>query len=335
MHMMLLLLPAKWIYKGQDKDFSFSDVYNPLDFGGARGCDARSWSFFKSVNQDMWKYQDYAMGYKLTDPKDRMPLYIKPDKKISPKQVMDFMRDHYEGTKMDMTKDIGAGPYKLPYRWRPMRFEVDGQNYVHERAIATQQTGFWFMAQSRSWLPNPIGGILWFGVDDAATSCLTPIYCSSTKVPHEYAVGNGDLLTYSPTSAFWIFSRVANSAYLRYDAIGADVVKVVDELENRYLDMTKTVDDYALKLYKENPDKAIEYLTDYSVSTAAATFNRWKELDAYLLVKYIDGNIKKEKDGKFERSETGMPVSPNQPALPEFWRRAIKNDAGETLKVVE
>ncbi|MDR1055581.1 MAG: C69 family dipeptidase [Prevotellaceae bacterium] len=322
-------------YEGEDKDFSFSDTYNPLDFGGARGCDARTWSFFKNVNKDMWKYQDYAMGKILDDPKARMPLYIKPDKKISPKQVMDFMRDHYEGTKMDMTQDIGAGPYKIPYRWRPMNFEVDNQKYVNERAIATQQTGFWFVAQSRSWLPNAIGGILWFGVDDAATSCLTPIYCSSTKVPYEYAVGNGDLLTYSSTSAFWIFSRVANSTYLRYDSISADVVKVVNELENRYLDMTATVDEYALKLYNDSPEKAIEYLTDYSVTAASATVNRWKELDTYLLVKYIDGNIKKEKDGKFLRTQTGVPASPNQPALPEFWRRAIVKDVGETLKIIE
>ena len=319
-------------YKGEDKDFSFSDTYNPIDFGGARACDARTWSFFKSVNKDMWKYQDYAMGKILDNPKARMPLYIKPDEKISPKEVMDYMRDHYEGTKMDMTQDIGAGPYKLPYRWRPMNFEIDGQKYVNERAIATQQTGFWFVAQSRSWLPSAIGGILWFGVDDAATSCLTPIYCGSTKVPHEYAIGNGDLLTYSPTSAFWVFSRVANSAYLRYDAISADIIKVQRELENRYLDMAKTVDEYALKLYSESPEKAIAYLTDYSVTIAANTFNCWKELDTYLLVKYIDGNIKKEKDGKFERSETGMPVSPSQPALPEFWRRAIVNDAGEILR---
>lgn len=322
-------------YKGEDKDFSFSDTYNPLDFGGARACDARVWSFFKSINKDMWKYQDYAMGRKLTDPNDRMPLYIKPDKKVSLKETMDFMRDHYEGTKMDMTQDIGAGPYKLPYRWRPMTWEVDGEKYTNERAIATQQTGFWFVAQSRSWLPNPIGGILWFGVDDAATSCLTPIYCSSTRVPAEYAVGNGDLLTYSPNSAFWIFSRVANSAYLRYDTISEDIKTVQTELENRYIGWVNLIDDYAAKLYNENPEKAIEFVTDYSVSTATSTFNRWKELDTYLLVKYIDGNIKKEKDGQFLRSPTGMPVSPQQPHMPEFWRRAIKNHAGETLKITE
>lgn len=319
-------------FDGKDADFSFSDTYAPLDFSGARGCDARAWSFFKDVNKDMWAYQDYAMGYKM-NPKDRMPLFVKPDNKISPKQMMDFMRDHYEGTKMDMTQDIGAGPHKRPYRWRPMSFELDGEKYVHERATATQQTGFWFMAQSRSWLPNPIGGILWFGVDDAATSCLTPIYCSSTKVPVEFAVGNGDMLTYSPTAAFWVFNRVTNFAYLRYDVMSADIIALQTFLENKYLDEVKKTDEIALSLYKQSPSEAIEYVTKFSVKNAAEMVTCWKELDNYLLVKYIDGNIKKEKDGKFERSETGMPVAPNQPALPEFWRRAIVKDNGETLKV--
>jgi dipeptidase len=233
---------------------------------------------------------------------------------------------------MDMTKDIGAGPFALPYRWRPMSFEVDGQRYVHERAIATQQSGFWFVAQCRSWLPNPIGGILWFGVDDATTSCLTPIYCSSTRVPETFAVGNGDMLTYSDNAAFWVFSRVANAAYLRYDVVSADVIKVQQELEKKYQEEVKQVDAKATELYKTNPEQAIAYLTDFSVNTANSMVARWKELDNYLLVKYIDGNIKKEENGKFLRTKHGMAVSPNQPQLPEKWRRAIVNDAGETLK---
>lgn len=316
-------------YNGADKDFSFSDTFDPIDFGSARGCDARVWSFFKGVNNDMMKYESYAMGHDLSN---RMPLYIKPEKKLSLDDVAFWMRDHYEGTKMDMTKDIGAGPFAVPYRWRPMGFEVDGQKYVHERAIATQQTGFWLIAQGRSWMPNPIGGILWFGIDDAATSCLTPIYCSSTRVPETMAVGNGDMLTYSDNAAFWIFSRVANAAYLRYDAVSADVRKVQKELEDKHQQEVKQVDTKALELYKTNPEQAIAYLTDYSVKTANAMIYRWKELDNYLLVKYIDGNIKKEKDGKFQRTPDGMAVAPSQPHLPEAWRRTIVKDAGETLK---
>ena len=167
-------------YNGTDDDFSFSDTYAPLDFSAMRGCEARVWSFFRMFAPDMDKYLDYAMGH---NPGNRMPLWVKPSAKISPKQVFDAMRDHYEGTPMDMTTDIGAGGSKLPYRWRPMNFEYDGETYVNERAIATQQTGFWFVAQSRSYLPDPVGGILWFGVDDAATSSLTPIYCAVTDVP--------------------------------------------------------------------------------------------------------------------------------------------------------
>ncbi|MDR2562768.1 MAG: C69 family dipeptidase [Prevotellaceae bacterium] len=320
-------------YSGDNKSFSFSDAYNPVDFSGARACEARVWAFFRSVNNEMSKYEDYAMGRNL---KNRMPLYVKPFKQLTLKHTIAMMRDHYEGTPMDMSKDIGAGPYRLPYRWRPMSWEVDGKKYVHERAIATQQTGFWFVAECRSHLPRPLAGILWFGVDDAATSCLTPIYSCSHHVPCEFAAGNGSMLNYSDESAFWIFNRVANFAYLRYDAISADIQKVQQEIENHHEQEVKAADEYALWLYEQDPAKARDFLTELTVHTASTMFKRWKELDHYLLVKYIDGNIKKEKDtesGKiFERNPYGISKSPNQPHLPEFWRRIIVNDAGETLK---
>jgi dipeptidase len=317
------------LYSGKDEDFSFSDIYNPVDFGGARHCDARVWSFFKSVNSDMMKYKDYAMGYDL---KNRMPLYIKPDEQISFEHVAGMMRDHFEGTDMDMTTDIGAGPFKLPYRWRPMGWEVDGEKFTHERAIATQQTGFWFVAEGRSEMPQQLSGILWFSADDAATSCLTPIYSCINHVPEEYAVGNGDLLTYSDNSAFWVFNRVTNFAYLRYDVMSQDIIKLQQELESKYVELVGVIDEHAKKLYAENEDKAIEFVTDFSVNTASSTIKRWKELDNYLLVKYIDGNIKRETNGEFLRTPTGVSVPPEQPQLPEFWRRAIKEDAGEKLK---
>ena len=319
-------------YQGADKDFSFSDTYCPVTFSGARGCDARVWSFFKSVNKDMWKYQDYAMGKDLTN---RMPLYIKPDEKVPFEQVAGMMRDHYEETEMDMTQDVGAGPFKIPYRWRPMRWSVDGEEYVHERAIATQQTGFWFVAESRSSMPETLAGILWFGVDDAATSCLTPIYSCSNRVPEEYAVGNGDLLTYSDNAAFWIFSRVTHFAYLRYDAVSKDIMNLQQSLESKYTEMVEIIDEHAKKLYSENREKAVEFVTDFSVNTAASTVRQWKELDRYLLVKYIDGNIKRENNGEFSRTPTGIPASPEQPNLPESWRRTIKNEAGDKLKVIK
>ena len=318
-------------FDGKDEEFSFCQAYAPLDFSGARGCEARVWSFFNTFADGMDKYLDYAMGYNLNNP---MPLWIKPDQKISPKQVFDAMRDHYEGTPMDMTTDIGAGGSKLPYRWRPMDFEVDGVTYVNERATATQQTGFWFTAQARNYLPDAVGGILWFGVDDAATSCLTPIYCSITDVPECFREGNGHMTQYSPTSAFWIFNRVAQFAYLRYDYIGAEVQKSADEWENAKLKEVLTVDNAAkgLSLKKQK-----EYLTDYSIQTAQNMFNRWVELDQYLMVKYIDGNIKVEDENGFVDNGNGknIPASPDQPGYSEKWKRAVAADNGDVLRVVE
>ncbi|MDR0754621.1 MAG: C69 family dipeptidase [Prevotellaceae bacterium] len=317
-------------FNGTDAEFSFSDTYAPLDFGAARACEARVWSFFKQVNSSMWQYEDYALGHNL---KNRMPLYIKPDRKLSLEDVKIAMRDHYEGTKMDMTTDIGAGPFKCPYRWRPMEFEFEGKKYVHERATATQQTGFWFIAESRSWLPNPIGGILWFAVDDAATSCLTPIYCGMTKVPEVFAVGNGDMLTYSDKSAFWLFNRVTNFVYLRYNIMSEEVLKVQKQFESESEKLIDETDKKASAVYAENPEKAINIITEFSLQRAQDLFDRWKTLDNYLLVKYIDGNVKKEKDGKFARTENNYPVAPEQPKLPEFWMKKIVEDNGDILQI--
>jgi len=241
------------LYKGSDKDFSFSDTYAPLSFGGMRGCEARVWAAFNILgggfigDKPYTDYLDYAMGH---NAKNRMPLYIKPKEKISVKMLADVMRDHYEGTELDMTKDIGAGGHALPYRWRPMSFSVDGEKYTNERAIATQQTGFWFLGQARGWLPDEVGGILWFGVDDAATSALTPIYSSSVRVPECFRVGNGNMTTYSPTSAFWIFNRVTNFAYLRYDLIAPEVKKAVDKHELNSLEIVPAIDAAALAIHK-------------------------------------------------------------------------------------
>ncbi len=318
-------------YEGPDSEFSFCDAYAPLDFSGARGCEARVWSFFNTFASGMDKYIDYAMGYNLDNP---MPLWIKPDQKISPKQVFDAMRDHYEGTPMDMTTDIGAGGSKLPYRWRPMNFEVDGVSYVNERATATQQTGFWFTAQARNYLPDAVGGILWFGVDDAGTSCLTPIYCSVTDVPECFREGNGHMTKYSPTAAFWIFNRVAQFAYLRYDYIGAEVRRSADEWENERIVEVLDIDKAARNLA---PAEQKEYLTNYSIATAQKMFDRWVELDQYLMVKYIDGNIKVEDENGFVDNGSGrdIPASPNQPGYSEKWKRAVAADNGEVLRVVE
>ena len=326
-------------YKGSNKDFSFSDTYAPLDFGSMRGCEARVWAAFNILGGGMIGdkpytfYEDYAMGYNKSN---RLPLYIKPKEKVSVKMVADVMRDHYEGTILDMTKDVGAGGNALPYRWRPMTFTVDSLSYTNERAIATQQTGFWMVGQARSWLPDEIGGILWFGVDDASTSTLTPIYVGIQRVPECFRVGNGDMMTYSPTSAFWLFNRISNFSYLRYNIVAPEVRALIDKRENLLLKRISVIDAAAMTFYKKSPEEAREFVTDYSVNTAQDMFNTWVELERHLLVKYIDGNVKRTgPDGHFlnNGSSRTIPAPPIQPGYTEMWKRAVKSDAGDRLQV--
>ena len=327
----------KGYYSGDDADFSFCDAYAPLNFSAMRACEARVWSFFRTFADDMDKYVDYAMGYNAAN---RMPLWVKPAAKISPKQVFDAMRDHFEGTPMDMTKDLGAGGHGLPYRWRPMSFEVDGKEYINERATATQQTGFWMVGQAR---PGKTG-ILWFGVDDAATSCLTPIYCNTTEVPECFAEGNGSMLEYSPTSAFWLFNRVTNFAYLRYDMMSSDIRKVVDFWERSMLEAVAGVD---WTVEGMSPKQQRKHLTQFSVNTAQVMFENWTRLDKYLLIKYMDGNVKSEHDDvlRYVIGEGGdashfvdngngrdIPGDIQFPGYNDKWKRAVVEDNGEVLQ---
>jgi len=320
----------KGYYEGSDVDFSFSDTYAPISFSGARFCDMRVWSFFKEISDDMDQYFDYVKG---EDLENRMPLYIKPNRKISNKDLMNFMRDHLEGTELDMTADAGAGPFGLPYRWRPLTWELDGKMYVNERATATQQTGFSFVAESRPMKPDWLGGILWFGIDDAAATTYVPMYCGMTRVPESYAVGNGDLLTYSETAAFWAFSFVSNFSYLRYNVMMEDVRKVQSELEDKFITEVAAIDAAAQVLNETNPELAREFVTNYSNNMGDYTVKRYKELGQFLLVKYIDGNIKKEENGVFLRSKEGYPLSPDQPGYSEQWKEIVVKDAGKNLKM--
>ena len=316
-------------FKGENKDFSFADAYAPLDFGAMRGCEARVWAFFRTIASGMDKYEDFAMGH---NPNNKMPLWIKPDAKVSPKTVMDCMRDHYEGTKMDMTTDIGAGGEACPYRWRPMYWSVDGVEYCNERAIATQQTGFWLMGQAR---PNKVG-ILWFGTDDAATSPLTPIYVNSQEVPECLKEGNGTMLKYSDSSMFWITNRVAQFAYLRYNIVGKHVRTEIDKWENAMIEQVKKID-IAMGNVGYKPKKVKKIATEFSVATAQTLFNNWVNLDKYLMVKYIDGNVKGEDENGFIDNGNGLdiPGKIEQPGYTEHWKRAVAKDKGEILKVVK
>ena len=320
----------KGYFSGRDKDFSFQKAYCPYDFSALRGCEARVWSFFRKYDKSMDQYMDLIKGDAMKKP---MPLYVKPDRLLSVRDVQNGMRDHFEGTDLDMTKDAGAGPYKVPYRWRPMTFEVDGQEYTNERAIATQQTGFVIVPQMRNWPPDAVGGILWFGVDDADMAVFTPIYCSVTASPECYRVGNGDMMNFSWTSAFWIHNWVANMAYGKYSYMIQDIRLVQQELENSYQQTIPAVDKAASELYAKNPAEAVKFLTWFSSTTADQATARWKKLGEYLLVKYMDGNVKKEENGHFKQNGYGLSEYPDFPGYDEDYYRSIVKSAGDKLKV--
>lgn len=315
---------TKGYFSGDDKDFSFSDTYAPVDFGGARFCEARVWSAFNKVNKDMGKYLEYAKGHDL---KNRMPLYIKPDHKLTTSEVIDLMRDYYQGTELDMTKDPGAGPYGNIVRWRPLTWKVDGVEYCNERATSTQQTGFSFIAQSRSSIPSPLGGIIWFGVDDTYSTVYTPMYTCMTRVPESYAVGNGSMMNFSPDAAFWVFNQVSNFAYTRYKDMIPDIQKVQKKLEDNYITLTPAIDKVAADLYAKDKAQAVEFLTAYSVSQGENTVKEWKNLYAFLFTKFMDGNIK-EKDGDKQNPKVKQPGYGE-----EFYRDVIKS-TGDKFKVI-
>lgn len=319
----------KGYFKGKDAAFSFANAYCPVDFGALRGCEARVWSFFQKYNQEMKGYIAYIKG----ESDKPMPLYVKPERKLSVQDVQNCMRDHFEDTEFCMTEDAGAGPYKVPYRWRPMTFKVDGKEYTNERAIATQQTGFVIVPQMRNWLPDAVGGILWFGVDDANTAVFVPMYSSITGIPECYRPGNGSMTEFSWTSAFWIHNWVANMAYNKYSYMIRDIRPVQEALEGEFAQMLPAIDQAACELYARNPAEAVNFLTWYSCSQAEKATARWKKLGEYLLVKYIDGNVKKEAGGKFLDNGYGLSAPPEFPGYSEEYYRSIVESAGERLKV--
>ena len=320
----------KGYFSGKDKDFDFSAAYAPVDFGAARICDLRVWTMFNKVCDGMDEYWDYVTGKDLTH---RMPLYVKPNRKVSLSDMMSFQRDHFQGTELDKTLDPGAGPFGSPFRFNPLYWEYDGKKYFNERSIEVVQTGFSFIAQSRSWLPNAIGGIIWFGVDDTNSTVYTPFYCSISEVPIEYRVGNGDILTYSDNAAFWVFNRLAHFKYLYYNRVIDDIQSVQNELETVYQEQVNYADNQALNLLTESPAKAIAYLTDFSNQAGHNTVARWKELSNYLLVKYLDSNVKQvDENGQFLRNPYGYPLKPKQPGYPDSWKKTVIEGTGERFE---
>lgn len=330
-HEIITFAREKGYFNGKDADFDFSTAYAPVDFSAARICDLRVWAMFNEVCDDMDQYWDYVTGKDLEH--GRMPLYVKPNRKISLSDMMYFMRNYYQGTELDKTKGVGAGACGSPYRMNPLYWEYEGGKYFNERSTATVQTGFSFIAQTRNWLPNQVGGIIWFGVDDTNSTVYTPFYCSITEVPIEFRQGNGDMLTYSDNAAFWVFNRLAHFKYLFYNRVIGDIQKVQNELENSYQEQVKDVDNQALQLLKNNKvDEAVAMLTEFSSKSGANTVARWKELDNFLLVKYLDSNVKQEENGEFKRNEWGYPVRPKQVGYPDSWKKAVIEESGERFK---
>ena len=319
---------SKGYFTGKDEEFSFSKAYNPLDWGGLRYCEARVWSFFNRFTDNGEQWIPYILG----ENPEPMPLYVKPNRKLSVKDLMASMRDHYEGTPFDPTLDIAAGPFKSPYRFHPLSWEVDSVKYGFERPTSTQQTGFTFVGQMRNYLPDEIGGVFWFGVDDARFAVYTPMYASMTQTPECYRVGNGDFTHFSWTSAFWIHNWVANMAYGRYDQMLVDAKKLQDKLEDEYLASQPSVEQKAKEMLQDDREKTLDFLTDYSINTAQKATAEWKSLGEYLIVKYMDGCVKKEKDGEFIHNEYGGSQYPNRPTFDEKYLRAIVKDKGEWLK---
>ena len=308
---------AKGYFSGKDEDFSFADAYAPLTWEDLRFCEARVWRVFARAAPSLRLPIDAAKGQSGAE---RVPLWVKPDKKLGVADVMALMRDHFEGTELDLSKGVGAGPYQLPYRWRPLTWEAGGKKYFNERAISTQQTGFSFITQSRASLPDAIGGLSWFGVDDTYSTVWVPIYAGVSRVPPSYATGRADLLHFSWDSAFWVFNWVANQAYGRYSEMIADVQVVQRELEGGFLARQAAVEQAALERFRRSPEEAREYLTAYSVEQGEAAVRRWRGLGEQLLVKYLDGNLKDE-HGKVKH-----------PGYPSAWNELVASLDGPRLE---
>ena len=305
----------KGYFSGVNKDFSFADAYAPLDFGARRYCEARVWSYYNMFTDRGQEFLPYIQGTSDTP----MPLFVKPSRKLSVQDVQRAMRDHYEGTPLDLSQDFGAGPYHAPYRLSPLSFKVDGEEYFNERPISTQQSGFVFVAQMRSQLPDPVGGVLWFGTDDANMISFVPVYCCTTRVPECYTrVDGADYITFSWNSAFWIYNWVADMIRPRYDLMIGDMRTVQNSLEDMFAGAQAGIESEAMKLYAENPQQAKAFLTNYTQMTAQTAVDSWKRLGEFLIVRYNDGAVKPVQNGRLVRPETGSNAAVSRPGrLPQ------------------
>lgn len=324
---------SKGWFTGKDKDFSWNETYAAPDFGGRRFCDARVWSFFRHFDKGFDRYLPWAEG---KDPNaEPMPLWIVPDRKVSVQDIEACMRDHYEGTALSLDRDLGQGVWEMPYRPTPLQYEVDGKKYFNERPTSTQQTGFSYVSQMRSWLPRQIGGVLWFGNDDGNMVAYTPIYCGNTIQPECYNTPGADAVTFSDKNAFWVCNWVSNMTYPRYSQLFPSLKAVRDSLEQSYFAQQAGIEEKAQALYRQSPAQAVAYLNNYSNTKAQQMLDRWKKLATYLIVKYNDMAVKPEKNGVFERTPEGLGARVSRPGIPENVARQLVRQTGDRYAVPE
>ncbi len=326
-HDVITLARIRGYFNGKDEDFSFSDAYCPMTYLGMRACEARVYAMYSKLKEGIREqYADHALG---RNPKNRLPLWIKPNHKMSVHDVMQIMRDHYEGTELDMTKDLGGGPWHVPYRWRPLRYKVGDKVYLHERPISTQQTAFCAITQCRNWLPNNIGGLLWFGVDDTYSTVFCPLYCSQSEIPECFRQGNGSMTQYSETSAFWAFNRVANYAYGRYSDMIVDIQKAQQELELAFIDSVAAHD--AKIINATNEEIALQN-NAFSARMADKMMRRWKELDQFLLMRYVDGCVRQLlPDGSLDPNPNHF----DSPGYPDWYKQKMIEEQGDRQMELE
>ncbi len=326
---------SKGWFKGKDADFSWKMAYAKPDFSGRRFCDARAWAMLNHF-YDMSPYLDWALG-KNPDAQD-MPLWVVPNKKVSVKDVENVMRDHYEGTPLSVAdgSDIGGGIWEMPYRPTPLMYKVDGKQYFNERPVSTQQTGFVFVSQMRSWLPREIGGVFWFANDDANMAAFTPVYCSMTERPECYNTPGVDAVHFSKKNAYWVCNMTSNMVYPRYSLMFPTLKEVRDSLDNSYFAAQAGVEKKAQELYAQNPQAAVKYLNDYSVEKAQQMLGRWNQLFEFMVVKYNDMIIKPtDKNGTFKKTPYGLGATPVRPGYPEKFAKQLVKQSGDKFLVPE
>lgn len=318
----------KGFFSSKDVDFSFANAYAPADFGAIRYCETRVWSFYNKWVNGMEQYLDYVDG-KHIGKAEPMPLYFKPKQQLSLQDVMNSMRDHYEGTPFDITKDAGAGPYDAPYRPTPLSWEYQGKKYFNERPISTQQTAGTYVIQVRASMPNAVGGVLWFGNDDPNMVAYTPIYCCVSKVPECYNPKDANDVNFSWNSAFWVENWVSNMTYPRYSQLFPSLQAVRQDVEGGYIAQQAQVESRAQTLLAQDPARAKAYLTDYSTTCANQMLARWKKLGEYLIVKYNDQTVKPEKDGKFELTPDGLGKAVERTGFNDSYKKVIVDQTGD------